>query len=309
MKEAYYFPHFCNARHDRKIKRLRKELGVEGYGIYFMLLEVLREQQDMRYPLTDIDLIADEFNTSEQKVVTVIKAYELFEIDEQEKFFSPKMLVYLEPYFRMKEQRREAGLKSGEKRKANLLTESNDRSTTVEESFNENEQSKVKKSKEEEIKENEIIIVSPKVEPKQKTFKQFTLEDFKNDIAIYKESYTSKTLNDFYIYWIEKNTKGIMKFQLQKTWETELRLKTWAKNEENFKPIQTYQKGNIVQPEPLKQENPLELLPNRIAEIYNIGQLENLGQQKCKSMFGYITKETPDKFLNESEKWYKVLYL
>lgn len=152
-------------------------------------------------------------------------------------------------------------------------------------------------------------IVSPKVEPKQKTFKQFTIEDFRNDIAIYKESYTSKTLNDFYIYWIEKNTKGIMKFQLQKTWETELRLKTWAKNEENFKPIQTYQKGNIVQPEPLKQENPLELLPNRIAEIYNIGQLENLGQQKCKSMFGYITKETPDKFLNESEKWYKVLYL
>lgn len=116
MKEAYYFPHFCNARHDRKIKRLRKELGVEGYGIYFMLLEVLREQQDMRYPLTDIDLIADEFNTSEQKVVTVIKAYELFEIDEQEKFFSPKMLVYLEPYFRMKEQRREAGKESGKQR-------------------------------------------------------------------------------------------------------------------------------------------------------------------------------------------------
>lgn len=252
MKEAYYFPHFCNARHDRKIKRLRKELGVEGYGIYFMLLEVLREQQDMRYPLTDIDLIADEFNTSEQKVVTVIKAYELFEIDEQEKFFSPKMLVYLEPYFRMKEQRREAGLKSGEKRKANLLPGLNGRSTTVQRPFNENEQSKVKESKEEEIKENEIINVSPKVEPKQKTFKQFTIEDFKNDIAIYKESYTSKTLNDFYTYWIEKNTKGIMKFQLQKTWETELRLKTWSKNEENFKPIQSYQKGNNVQPEPLK---------------------------------------------------------
>jgi hypothetical protein len=50
-KEAYYFPHFCNARHDRKIRRLRKELGVEGYGIYFMLLETLREQQDLMYPL------------------------------------------------------------------------------------------------------------------------------------------------------------------------------------------------------------------------------------------------------------------
>jgi hypothetical protein len=41
-KDAYYFPHFYNARHDRKIKRLRKDLGIEGYGIFFMLLEVLR---------------------------------------------------------------------------------------------------------------------------------------------------------------------------------------------------------------------------------------------------------------------------
>ena len=56
MKDAYYFPHFCNARHDRKIKRVTKELGVEGYGIYFMVLEVLREQTDFKYPLSEIDL-------------------------------------------------------------------------------------------------------------------------------------------------------------------------------------------------------------------------------------------------------------
>ena len=67
MKDAYYFPHFCTARNDRKVKRLRKELGVEGYGIFFMLLEVLREQTDFKFPTEDIDLLADEFNTSEQK--------------------------------------------------------------------------------------------------------------------------------------------------------------------------------------------------------------------------------------------------
>lgn len=143
MKDAFYFPHFSNARHDRKIKRLRKELGIEGYGIYFMLLETLRDQHDMMYPLEDCDLLAEEFGTSNAKVKTVICNYQLFDFSEDEKFFSPKMLVYLEPYFRMKEQRREAGLASARKR------EINDRSTTV-------QQRKEKESKEEESKRDII---------------------------------------------------------------------------------------------------------------------------------------------------------
>lgn len=150
-KEGFYFPHFCNARHDRKIKRLRKELGVEGYGIYFMLLETLRDQHDLRYPLEDIDLLAEEFNVSEQKVRVTICNYQLFEIDEDQKFFSPKMLLYLEPYYRMKEQRREAGLKSAAKRKLN------ESSTTVQHPFDDRstKERKEKESKVKEIKEKE----------------------------------------------------------------------------------------------------------------------------------------------------------
>lgn len=150
-KEGFYFPHFCNARHDRKIKRLRKELGVEGYGIYFMLLETLRDQHDLRYPLEDIDLLAEEFNVSEQKVRVTICNYQLFEIDDDQKFFSPKMLLYLEPYYRMKEQRREAGLKSAAKRKLN------ESSTTVQHPFNDRstKERKEKESKVNKIKEKE----------------------------------------------------------------------------------------------------------------------------------------------------------
>jgi hypothetical protein len=150
-KDAYYFPHFCNARHDRKIKRVTKELGVEGYGIFFMLLEVLREQTDFKFPLSDVDLLADEFGTSEQKVLTVISKYKLFNIDEEEMFFSPKLVFYLQPYLNMKEQRRQAGIKSGIARK-NKALKLNDRSTDVQRELNENEQSKVKESKVKEIK-------------------------------------------------------------------------------------------------------------------------------------------------------------
>lgn len=110
LKDAYYFPHFCNARCDRKIKRVMKELGPEGYAIFFMLLEVLREQTDFSYPIEDIDLLADEFMTSEQKVRTVITNYNLFQIDEHQRFFSIKQIEYLKPYLEKSERARKAAL-------------------------------------------------------------------------------------------------------------------------------------------------------------------------------------------------------
>lgn len=110
-KDAYYFPHFSNARHDRKIKRLRKELGIEGYGIFFMILEVLRDQEDFSYPMSDIDLLSDEFNTSMQKVEVVITQYKLFKIDDDKFFYSPKLIEYLKPYLERSKRARDAAMK------------------------------------------------------------------------------------------------------------------------------------------------------------------------------------------------------
>jgi uncharacterized protein YdaU (DUF1376 family) len=127
-KDAFYFPHFTNARRDRKVRRLIKHLGVEGYGIFFMLLEVLREQTDLKFPLSDIDLLADEFGTSEEKVKAVITGYDLFQIDEEEQFFSPRLILYLQPYFERSERARLAAQKrwGDAKAYANALPEHND---------------------------------------------------------------------------------------------------------------------------------------------------------------------------------------
>ena len=110
-KDAYYFPHFSNARQDRKLKRAMKQLGIEGYAIYFMLLEVLRDQTDLCYPMEDIDLLADEFGTSEQRVRTIICNYQLFDVDDEDQFFSPKFNEYLAPYLEQKEVNRINGIK------------------------------------------------------------------------------------------------------------------------------------------------------------------------------------------------------
>ena len=109
-KDAFYFPHFANARHDRKLKRVQKELGLEGYAIYFQLLEILREQIDFMYPLEDIDLLADEIGTSEPKVRTVICNYQLFDVID-DKFFSIKQIYYLQPYIEKTERARLAAQK------------------------------------------------------------------------------------------------------------------------------------------------------------------------------------------------------
>lgn len=45
-KESFYFNHDYNARNDDKILELRSELGAEGYGIFWMILETMAENEN-----------------------------------------------------------------------------------------------------------------------------------------------------------------------------------------------------------------------------------------------------------------------
>ena len=54
-------------------------------------------------------------------------------------------------------------------------------------------------------------------------------------------------LNDFYKYWTEPN-KTLTKFrqEMEKTWDLERRLETWAKNDKNFSKKPNEPKGKIT---------------------------------------------------------------
>jgi hypothetical protein len=117
MATIKHFPHYLNARNDRKIRKGRLQLGIEFYAIYFMVLEVLAEQKDFRYPLTDLDILADDFGTSIQKIELVITQYDLFEIDPIDHFFSPAQHLALQPYLEKMEHYRLMGKKSALARK------------------------------------------------------------------------------------------------------------------------------------------------------------------------------------------------
>jgi hypothetical protein len=49
-KDAYYFSHDSNARHDPKILAMRSVYGVHGYGMYWIIIEMLRESDEYKLP-------------------------------------------------------------------------------------------------------------------------------------------------------------------------------------------------------------------------------------------------------------------
>jgi len=116
-KEAFYFKHFNNARNDRKIQRAIMQLGIEAYALYFMTIEVLREQSNLKYPLCDIDILAHEFRTSTQKLEVIITNYGLFKIDEKKMFFSQALLDGLQSWRELKELNSLKGKASAKARK------------------------------------------------------------------------------------------------------------------------------------------------------------------------------------------------
>jgi len=79
-------------------------------------------------------------------------------------------------------------------------------------------------------------------------FKKWSIDDFKNEITINRKTYPDLTLKKFFNYWSEKDAKGKMRFQLQKTWETSKRLSNWATNNisKNNQELPTRSSGNKI---------------------------------------------------------------
>ena len=86
-----YFSHDSNAKDDPKIIKLIDALGLEGYGAFWVLIELLREQPNLRLPIASIPRICRTFGITTPKMESVIYHFELFSNDG-EYFFSPSLL-------------------------------------------------------------------------------------------------------------------------------------------------------------------------------------------------------------------------
>jgi hypothetical protein len=94
MQKSFYFQHDYNAASDSKVLFLRQQLGMEGYGIYWFVLEQLAQAGGF-LPLKIIPVLAMQSQTQETKLNAVVKNYELFELIEDQ-FFSTRLNAHLQ---------------------------------------------------------------------------------------------------------------------------------------------------------------------------------------------------------------------
>ena len=68
---------------------------------------------------------------------------------------------------------------------------------------------------------------------KEKSFKTFSIEDFRSDIKLNRgaANFTDIDCNDFFNYWTETDANGKMRFTREITWNTDKRMLRWKKND------------------------------------------------------------------------------
>lgn len=101
------------------------KLGAEGYGIFFMLIERLREEEGYKSTI-DYDTLAFDLRVDAEKVKQVVENYDLFKFTEDGKYFySDSFNDRMEMMDEKRKKRAEAGKKGAEKRWKNRQNDSN----------------------------------------------------------------------------------------------------------------------------------------------------------------------------------------
>ena len=111
-----YIPHPSNCRISSAVLSLRIEEGAAGYGVYWMVLELLRDAPGFRFSRNP-KAIAFAINEHDIELVgRVINNYGLFDFDDDGLLWSPWLLEAMEAYNDKKVKLQEAGRRGAAKR-------------------------------------------------------------------------------------------------------------------------------------------------------------------------------------------------
>lgn len=109
IKSTNYFSHDSNARNDEKLVRLRMKQGAAGYGVYFMILERLREEADYM-SAKDYNMIAFDLRVDAAIVKSVVEDFGLFTFTNDGKcFYSESFTRRMNIKDTLRRQRSEGG--------------------------------------------------------------------------------------------------------------------------------------------------------------------------------------------------------
>ena len=108
-KITNYFSHDSNARNDAKLVNLRMKHGAAGYGVYFMILERMREE-DNYMSAKDYNMIAFDLRVDAAIVKSVVEDFGLFTFTDDGKcFYSESFTRRMDIKDTLRRQRSEGG--------------------------------------------------------------------------------------------------------------------------------------------------------------------------------------------------------
>lgn len=230
-RESIYFSHDADAMNDPKCMLLISQMGMEGYGAFWALVELLRVQPEFKMSLALIPAIAARLQITEAKLKTVISAFGLFLVTDDSFFFSQSLRDRMQLMMDKKQQQILAGIKSGKVRRMKALCSGNqndkrplnDLQTTL-------EQRKEKKGKE-----------SIKKEPKGSKEKAtaFRPPQLSEIVNYCKERANDVDASRFFNFYLAKG--WMVGRNKMKDWKAAVR--SWEK-EDNSKNQQSYENSN-----------------------------------------------------------------
>lgn len=250
MKDVYYFPHDYNARQDPKLQDVMAHHGVAGIGIYWCLVEMLYEQGGI-IPLKAVKGIAYALHVDGEVVSSIINDFDLFQV-EGDDFISNSVNIRMNKRAEISEKRRKAiearWGKKGDSDTEELQNDTNvlQKNNTCNTNVIQNDTNKIKgkeiklneieKENKEKINSDDSNIVrgenqnfATDVAERKDPIEQKKLE-FKKMLSAYKQQYDIEVLHEFYDYWSEPNkSRTKIKWEMEKTWDLNLRLKTWVR--------------------------------------------------------------------------------
>jgi len=196
MKSStYYFSHDYNAANDTKILFLRHQLGMEGYGIYWYLIEQLANAGG-KLPLELIPVLAMQMHCTDVKVNGVLMNFDLFTIESGE-FWSHRLQEHLELRLKLS-QSGKAGANNRWKNGGAIVGAIGE--------------GNAKERKGKEIKGNINLIED--------------IQTFKSELG---DEY-----DNFVMYWTEPNKNGKLRYELEKFFDIKRRVNTWLQNKNKY---------------------------------------------------------------------------
>ena len=200
MKKTYFL-HESTSFQDYKIIKMRSKLGIESYGIFWALLELLFNEEN-KLCIDDYEALAFSLQCDSNILKQVIEDFDLFVLEDG-CFYSKRLNNHIEDINKKSIKAKE----SASKRWSNT----NAKRTHIDSNAS-------------------ISISSSKSKSISKSKIEDRIRDFKKSVYSHND-FDDKDKEDFFLYWTEKNKSGTkFRAEMQKTFSIPLRLARWCNN-------------------------------------------------------------------------------